>query len=201
MGNTTRQDTLSGHISFSSSSSSSSSSPSPSPSITLTATLGGITFTIDSMTMDWTTQTATVSGEYQSLPYHLNATLKTGEETEVLVSGDLGGPLKARLTFQIKEGAPHKVTVRVSYPGTTPYLDLYWLASPTYFKLDAPTLLPGTVKTLFTRGRNSNRIRDWQNTGVWSGLHNTTLHYTTLHYTTLHYTTLHYTTLPYTTQA
>jgi len=161
VGTTTHQDTLSGHITLSPSPSS------PSPSITLTSTLGGINFTINSTTVDWATQTATIRGWYQGSPFHLTGTLKTGEETEVLVSGDLLGPVKARLTLQTRAGALHKVTVRVVYPGTVPYLDLYWLADPFYFKLTAPSLIPGTVQTLSTRGRNSNRIRDWQNTGVW----------------------------------
>lgn len=146
---------------------------SPSPALAITASLGGRQDYELQVEVDRVARTATLSGSLAGESVILRTRLSAGEETELLLAGDLGGrPLKGRFTLETKDSWLHKLTAKVQLTGEggarTTALDLYWLAQPAYLRLVLPGLFPGILQTLSTRGSGTNKIRAWRhNSGVW----------------------------------
>jgi len=137
------------------------------PSLHLESTVLGNTLTLQT-SVNIPRESANIQGNYDGKQFHLDLELAREEmETELSVSGDM----EARITVEMASNRwPQKVSGKAVWEkdGQYNHLDLYWLADPFYFKLDAPSLLDGVLQTISTRTANTNSIRDWvYNSGVW----------------------------------
>merc|ERR1712126_312103 len=137
------------------------------PSLHLESTIWGNTLTLQT-SVNIPRESATIRGFYDGKQFYLDLELAREEmETELSVSGDMA----ARITVEMASNRwSQKVSGKAAWKkdGQHNYLDLYWLADPFYFKLDAPSLLDGVLQTISTRTANTNSIRDWvYNSGVW----------------------------------